>query len=167
LNSAQLITTFDQTMDELINLFSTFSDKDINTVPYKDSWTPGQMAAHVNKVTTGFYDMLNGPVKDTDRQPDKAAAQIKEDFLNFDIRMDSPDFVRPEIKDYDKGELTEALIAAREKLVNSAKSLDLTKTCTAFKPGPDWLTRYEALTFVTYHNRRHIHQLKKMEAALN
>ncbi|RCH55200.1 hypothetical protein DJ568_08415 [Mucilaginibacter hurinus] len=166
IEAAPLIAVFDSTMDDLINLLSTFSDNEVNIIPYEGSWTPGQMAAHVHKVTTGFIDMLNGPVKDTHRQTDEYAAQIKEDFLNYSIHMESPEFVLPDIKDYDRGGLITSLINAREDLSALVKSVDLSKTCTSFKPGPEYLTRYEALTFVTYHNQRHIWQLNRMAAAL-
>ncbi|RYY37065.1 MAG: DinB family protein [Sphingobacteriaceae bacterium] len=162
----KLVNELQDTLQTYIDILTSFTRDEFNTIPYEGSWTPGQCAQHVYMSASGFNDVINGPVKDTLRQPDAGVEDIKTQFLNFDIKMDSPDFVRPEIKDYDRQTLLNQLKVVKQNLVESIKTLNLSQTCISFKvPGSDWFTRFEAASFVLYHTQRHVHQLKKMQKA--
>jgi len=116
---------------------------------------------------SGFADLLNGPVKDTERAPDAAVDEIKSIFLNFGIKLTSPDFILPEKKNYDKDGLLAALSGIKADIITSAATLDLSKTCLSFElPVLGYVTRLEAVSFVIYHTRRHIHQLKNIYSEL-
>jgi hypothetical protein len=164
--SDEALSELQHILDSFTEEFSKFSVEQVNTVPYEDSWTPGQVAEHVNMSVSGFNDMLNGPVKDTDRPYDAMVADLKKYFLDYSIKMQSPDFVIPEAKNYGKASLLHALNSSFTNIVHSAKTLAADKTCTGFElPVLGYLTRLEAIAFVTYHTQRHIHQLKKMNRA--
>ncbi len=79
--------------------------RSINLVPFKGSWTPGQLAQHVIMSDSGFIEMINGPVKDSEREPDQMKAAIERDFLDFNTKMKSPDFVVPPDIYYKKEDL--------------------------------------------------------------
>lgn len=163
----KLLDETSSTMQSFIDESASFNNQEFNAVPYPGSWTPGQCAQHIAMSASGFNDVLNGRVTDTTREPDAGVEQIKAQFLNFDIKMQSPDFVMPGKKFYDQKEMLEALKVIKENFLNSIRSLDLDKTCISFKvPGAEWFTRFEAASFVLYHTQRHIHQLKKMHKAL-
>ena len=82
--------------------------------------------------------------------------------------MKSPDFIVPESKDYDKEGLLDHLQKALGLIGETAKSLDLSQTCTAFPfPGYEELTRLEWVYFVICHTRRHSHQLSRMAEKLS
>ena len=156
----------DETLQGFIDAAASFTAGEFNAVPYKDSWTPAQVAQHVSMSAGGFNDLINGPVAETQRSPDQQVQEIKETFLNFDIKMQSPDFVVPEDKVYNQEELLAGLRVIKANIVQSVQKLDLTPTCTAFDlPVMGKLTRLEAASFVLYHTQRHIHQLKKMTNA--
>jgi hypothetical protein len=153
----------DEALSGLITLLSKFEQDQINTVPFEGSWTAGQLAQHMVKANSGFADILRGPVKDIERKPDEVIPKIKNDFLNFDIKMTTPDFLVPEAKNYDKDELLSDLKNIRESVNDATETLDLTKTCMAFElPVYGYLTRQEAIAFVTCHTLRHTHQLKNI-----
>ncbi|PWS30357.1 DinB family protein [Pedobacter paludis] len=159
---------------ELEETFSTFQSelnsvrKDkINAVPFEGSWTAGQLAQHIILATSGFGEVLNGPTGETSRPADEMVAKIKADFLNLDIKMDAPDFICPEKKEYHKEELLESLTSIKNDIASSAKDLDLTKTCLAFKlPVYGYLTRLEAINFVIAHTQRHVWQFKNINSKL-
>jgi hypothetical protein len=147
----------------LIQLVADFKQEQINVIPFEGSWTAGQLAQHMVMANAGFAEILKGPVKDTERAPDEIVPKIKGDFLNFNIKMTTPDFIRPEAKNYKKDELVSALKHIKESVAEAAGSLDMTKTCMAFElPVYGYLTRLEAVSFITYHTQRHIHQLKNI-----
>lgn len=150
-------------LTELIELLSSFKEDKINVIPFEGSWTAGQLAQHMIMSNSGFVEIMNGPVEETQRKPDELVENIRSSFLNFTIKMESPDFVRPPKIDYTKQELLDALTNIREQMNKTMETSDLTKTCIAFElPALGYLTRLEAAHFVSAHTQRHVHQLKKI-----
>ena len=45
----ELLTAIDEAISELVGIVSPMDEKKINEVPYKDSWTVGQLFRHVTK----------------------------------------------------------------------------------------------------------------------
>lgn len=116
---------------------------------------------------SGFVELLNGPVKETERAPDKMVASIKETFLDFNIRMESPEAVRPAFTMYEKGSLLHALENINEAIVKAIQTADLSKTCIAFEiPVLGFLSGVEVVNFVISHTKRHINQLSKIYEAV-
>ncbi len=158
----------DETLSALENVFSEFDAAEINKVPFEGSWTAGQLAKHLVMANSGFLQIINGPVTDTDKPADLMVQEIRNDFLNFNVKYDSPKEIYPEDSIYDYSELLENLKQIRLGTLNAATGLDLTKTCVSYElPGYGFLTRLEAIYFVIYHTQRHIHQLKNIYSGLN
>jgi len=163
MDTKEIRTEIDETITELLELISSFNQDEINVIPFEGSWRAGQLAKHVIMSGSGFAKIINGPVKETERKPDELVATIKRDFLDFSIKMKSPDFVVPPDTSYKKEDLLHSLEHIKAKINQAIEKLDLTKTCLAFElPVYGILTRLEALHFILYHTQRHIHQLKKI-----
>jgi hypothetical protein len=162
-NAKELVTSFDETANELEQLLSVLSEQQINAIAFEGCWTPGQVAQHLVMSNSGFAEIINGAVKETEGEPDELVETIKREFLDFSIKMESPDFVVPPNIIYRKEELMRSLEDIRRSIRHAIQTLDLTKTCTFFElPGYGYLTRLEAIYFVIYHTKRHIHQLKNI-----
>src|SRR5688500_10690517 len=95
MDTKEIRTEIDETITELLELISSFNQDEINVIPFEGSWRAGQLAKHVIMSGSGFAKIINGPVKETERKPDELVATIKRDFLDFSIKMKSPDFVVP------------------------------------------------------------------------
>lgn len=163
INTKEILTEVNGTITELIQLLSSFDQQQINIIPFEGSWTAGQLAKHMIMSNSGFADIMYGPVKETEREPDELVERIKADFLNFNIKMKSPDFVVPPKTSYKREELLKSLGDIKEKINRGIETLALTKTCLAFElPVYGFLTRLEAIHFVLYHTQRHIHQLRNI-----
>jgi len=159
----EITTALDQTMAELLHLVSSLDEEQINGIPFEGSWTAGQLVQHLILSSSGFIEVINGPVQETGRAPDERVERIRADFLNFDTRVEAADFLNPPAIRYDKAELLRSLEDIRSRLRETAETLDLTPTCRAFElPVYGYLTRLEALSFVLYHTQRHIHQLRRI-----
>ena len=142
---------------------SSFSEEEINTVPYKGSWTPGQVVQHIILGNSGYPELFAGKTKATIRKYDEHVKELEAIFLNFSIKMDSPDFLQPEVKNYNKNSLTLSLLKIESDLLNASENYDLTLTCLDFQiPGFENFTIYEWINFALVHSQRHIHQLKKI-----
>lgn len=162
----ELQKEIDKALTELIQVLSSVDEEKINIIPFEGSWTTGQLAQHMIMSNSGFIDLINGPSKETDRKPDEHVEDLRS-FLDFSIKFESPEFVRPPKKDYDKHELLHSLNEIKERWHQALEIPDLTKTCVAFElPVIGYLTRLEAAYFVLFHTQRHIHQLKNISSKL-
>ena len=163
----QLQKEVSKTLANLIEVLSSIDEKKINVIPFQDSWTAGELAQHMIMSNSGFDELMNGPVKETERNPDELIERIKTAFLDFSHKMQSPDFVVPPKRDYNKHDLLHSLEHIRQRLGKTLEESDLAKTCVAFEiPVLGYLTRLEAAHFVLYHTKRHTHQLKNIATTL-
>jgi hypothetical protein len=167
MDKEQIIQDINDTFNAILQLISSLENDAINVVPFEGSWTAGQVAQHVTISCSGFAEILYGNVEITNRNYDDLIAAVKGDFLNFDIKMTSPDFIVPPAINYNKEDILSNLTHIKTALKNAVGSLDLTMTCLGFEIGYGYFTRYEAIYFVIYHTQRHIHQLKNIVNQLN
>jgi hypothetical protein len=161
------LTEADQTFTGLLQLLSSISENQINTVPFAGSWTAAQDAQHIILSAGGFVQLLNGPTIDTERNPEQNCASVRAMFSNYDNKMQSPEFILPEDKQYDKQQLINTLQDIKAGFLKAIQTLDITKTCLAFElPGAGHITRAETITFTIVHTQRHVHQLKNISDKL-
>ena len=158
-----LQSEINQTLSALTKVLSMFSDEQLNCIPFEGSWTAGQVVQHLIMSNGGFLSMINGPVKQTERSPDKYVQPIRTVFLDFKSKMKSPGFIEPPIANYKKQDLLNSLFHIQQNLHEAIGKGKLEQTCIAFEiPFFGYLTRLEATHFILYHTQRHIHQLKKI-----
>jgi hypothetical protein len=150
------------TFSELNNILSAFSEAQLDEVPFEGSWTPGEVAEHIIKSLSGIKLFLEGPVKEPGRAPDEKVKALEDLFLNFDIKMKSPDFILPQAKQHSKEEQLRVLTALEQEMLDAAK-LDLSLLCEAGEfPTFGYLTRLEWIHFFLAHTQRHTQQLKNI-----
>lgn len=168
MRTQELQPDINKTFTELVKIISSFHEHQINATPFEDSWTAGQVAEHIIMSGSGFVEIIYGPVAETRRAPDELIERIKTSFLDFTIKMKSPDFIIPAEKNYEKKELLKTLEDIRQKINQAIENLDLLKTCLAFElPVLGFVTRLEAIYFILYHTQRHVHQLKNIYQKLD
>ena len=149
-----------ETFKKLNGILSEFSESELNTVPYKGSWTAAQTTQHIILVCSGYPELFAGKTEKTARKPDEKIKEIENIFLDFNTKMDAPDFVKPEIKDYSKNSLTLTLLNIESDLLNASETCDLTLTCLDFEvPGFGKFTILEWIYFGLIHAQRHTKQL--------
>lgn len=109
MNIKATVTEADQTFTELMQVLSTVPEQNINKIPFTGSWTAGQNVQHIILSAGAFVQLMNGPMIDTERDPEQNVNGLRSIFLNFDVKMQSPDFILPEQRDYDKGDLIKTI----------------------------------------------------------
>jgi hypothetical protein len=148
-------------------VLSSFPAEQINEVPFPGSWTAGQVGEHLLMSASGVLETINGSVQPTQRDPSEKAGPIKKAFLDFSIKMESPDFIRPSETPKDKEWLLQSLEKTMKAIETVAENEDLTMTCTGFEmPMNGYLTRLEWITFILAHVQRHVHQLNNIAEKL-
>lgn len=159
----KILNELTNTTDKLLQTMSAFPAEKFNTIPFEGSWTAAQVSDHILKSVSGIHDLLYTSPKPTSRQPDEKVESIKAIFLDFNIKMKSPDFVLPRNTPIEKEKMLTAWEDTKAKLTEAIKNLDLSATCTAFElPGSGEFTRSEWVWFAIYHTQRHTHQLKNI-----
>ncbi|MBC7937048.1 MAG: DinB family protein [Rhizobacter sp.] len=149
------------TKRELTDLIKTIDEKQVDTVPFEDSWTAGQLLEHIDKAVNP--GLLKGNVQPTDRPADEKVAQVKKIFLDFNTKLKSPEFIEPREQAHDKNVLQQSLSEKFDELTDATNTLDLQQECVDFEvPGMGRFTRLEWISFYMIHTQRHIHQLKNI-----
>ena len=161
MQTTAILKSFDDSFNILLQLLAAFPQAAINTVPFEGSWTGAQVGRHLLKGSPA--DLLYGRVAPTERQPDQYVEPLRKAFLDFSVKMQSPDVLAPEDIQYDKGELIRALESTAGRIRKGIQTLDLTATCLDFEmPQTGFLTRLEWICFYTAHTQRHTRQLQQI-----
>ena len=156
----EILSSIDETLSALVELMSSINENSINIVPFKDSWTAGQLIWHVTASTNAMGKALSTGSKPADRDPGERIPQLKKIFLDFSTKMKSPDFIVPGPGPYDKKILMEKLMQSFSELIENARHANLSELVEGLPLGP--ITKLEILHFALYHTQRHLHQLEKI-----
>ena len=160
---AALIEAIEKTNNDVAKILSSFTREQFNTIPFEGSWTPAQVADHIYKFQSGMPGLMTGETKATDREPDEQEPMIKNIFLDFTAKYQSPDFVLPSEEPQNKEETISKINDNTKAITETMKSLDLSETCLAFTlPNSTEFTRLEWGYFILYHTQRHVHQLENI-----
>jgi len=163
--SENIASQINETNQNLFAQLDSFDEQMLNKVPYADSWTAAQVANHLTKSDRFINQLLNGPTRSTSRPPDQYIKKLSDIFLNFESKMKSPDMIVPDDRIFGKPELVNDIKSIRAQVLESASKVDLALTTTVDSPLGE-STLLEILHFHLYHTKRHLHQLKKIQAAL-
>ena len=145
----------------IVESLNRFSEEGLNEVPYEGSWTAGQVGEHLIK-SGGVADVVFGQAGETQRAPDEKLPVLRM-FLDFSIKMKTPDFIVPSDGYHDKREIVEQLRKVWDRFGEAVETLDMNETCLDFEmPMVGRLTRLEWISFQVYHTKRHLWQLQKI-----
>jgi uncharacterized damage-inducible protein DinB len=164
----EMYTDYTNTISQLEEVITSIDQEKLNIAPFEGSWTAAQVVEHVIKSQAMATDLIYGDTKNTDRDPYEKVEEIKKVFLDFTIKMSSPEVILPSDKVQDKQKLLTNLETVSSKIKNAIQTLKLDEVCTAFSlPNTGALTRGEWIYFIIYHTQRHIHQLKNIIENIN
>ncbi|QSB28866.1 DinB family protein [Flavobacterium sp. CLA17] len=150
-----------ETFKDLNHKLASFSETELNTVPFEGSWTAGQVIQHLIMGCSGFPKMCAGKTEKKSGKPDEKVKDIEALFFNYDIKMKSPEAIIPSNITYNKNSLALSLLKIEKELLNVSETCDLTLTCLDFEiPGFGKFTIYEWVSFALIHIRRHLSQLQ-------
>jgi len=165
----ELVKETDETYKALLQTFALVPVSQIDTIPFEGSWTAGQLAEHIIRAGFSAGDFFRENVRPTtERAPDAGVGQIKSIFLDFNAKLQAPEFIIPIETVHHKEQQLKELERIHQAYLDAATHLDLSYTCLGFKlPGAGYLTRLEWMWLNVYHIQRHIRQLKNIVQVLH
>lgn len=157
----QLIAELEETTKDLMATLSLFTQEEFNKIPFEGSWTAGQVAEHLFKSESNIPKVLHGNSKETKRDSFEKTGIIRTVFLDYTIKLKSPEFILPSNKPKNKEDFIKGFEGTRKELKQLIKTSDLNRTFTDFPfPQMGELTGWEWICFAVCHSKRHIRQMK-------
>ena len=164
--NTDLSNEFDQVVTELIQLLTSTPEEQLNIVPFKGSWTAGQVGDHLLK-SYQIVRLLAREAAHSQRQPDQKVALIKSAMLDFNTTRQTPEGVAPSGEPVEKDVLLHSIQNCRVRFKEVITTTDLHQMVTGFVlPQFGEFTKLEWIYFSLYHTQRHNYQLKRIAAAL-
>ncbi|HEV8506041.1 MAG TPA: dihydrofolate reductase family protein [Chitinophagaceae bacterium] len=160
INTEELFASLDRTTLELLELISSFTETQINELPFAGSWTAAQVAEHITLSNIGIIKSLKNEGRSSDRSPDAGVEGLRTTFLDFDTKLQSPEFILPTRDIYQKKLVIDSLGISIAELLRLARQVNLFETIS--HPIFGDITKLELIHFVVYHTERHVHQLKNI-----
>mgnify|MGYP000923803890 CR=1 FL=1 len=160
----ELLSEINKAVSEMYDLTCAMDKDSINTVPFENSWTAGQLLRHVSKSISGMATVMEIPAREAERNAAQRVPELRDLFLDFSIMLKSPESIEPEEGHYSVKNSVEQLTAAYMHLKESATKTDIHELVEGLLLGP--ITKLELLHFVLYHTQRHLHQLKNIVSTL-
>ena len=159
---------FDKSTTDLLETINRFYQHEFNAIPFEGSWTAGKVSEHLLKSESGISSLFDGNSKTSNRPVDEKMEMIRSIFLDFDKKLQSPEFILPTDKPKDKVETMLAFEKSRKKIKERMDSKDLSLLFTDFPfPGAGEFTGWEWIYFVTCHTIRHTRQMKRIYSIVN
>ncbi|MEO6637461.1 MAG: DinB family protein [Ginsengibacter sp.] len=164
LNTESLFESLQYTTKEFLKLVSSFDVVKINSIPFINSWTAAQLADHVTKSNKAIIQAMGMQGTKAQRNAGERIQELKDIFLNYQIKFQSPGFIKPTQQIYVKKILVDDLQTSIERFKVAAGNADFMEIISL--PAFGTITKLELAWFVLYHTQRHLHQLKKIFISL-
>ena len=160
----EIIYAINVVLMQLTGFVISMADDQINKIPFKGSWTAGQLICHIIKSVTGMAAAIGKPGTPATRDVTKKVIGLKQTFLDFTITLQAPEFIVPETKNYEKDNLVKDLQNCLKQLKEAVSAADMSEIVAGLPLGE--VTKLEILHFVLYHSQRHLFQMKKITDSL-
>lgn len=162
LNIAPVLAAYAALSEQYTAILETFSQEQINSSPTVHSWTPAQVVQHIVKANNSSF--LGAPGQKLDRPVDQMIPELESNFLNFEVKMISPDFLLPESKEVSK---QECIVSIQSAFKTLSEQLPTARLDLILKWPLGLITKWEVANFIIYHSKRHLHQLEQLKKQLS
>jgi len=153
---------------QLTELIESFTDERFNAMPSIGKWTAGQVVDHILKSVGGLEGLMKGNTIKSERAFDEQVKILHDTFLDFTVKFESPEFVRPSNPPHDRQKLLKSANEIYSRLANFTATEDLSLLCTDFTlPLSPPMTRFEWAYFGLVHTQRHLRQLGEVRLSFN
>ncbi len=164
LESKDVIEAVEDAVLTLLAIASSLDNRELNRIPYNNSWSAGQLLRHVSKSMNAMAMAMDMKGKEAERNPAERIPEMKKIFQDYSHKMKSPAMVVPESGPYEKELIMAKLSRSLHRVQESGRKAVLNEMADNLPVGP--VTKLEVLYFILYHTERHVYQMKKICDAL-
>lgn len=163
MNPTLILQSFESLREQYTELLGSLSEEEINKIPFPTSWPAAFLVDHITKANES--SILKKIGRPAERAVDEQVPQFRTLFLDFELKMKTPDFLIPEDRMYSKKECIERIENVFNELKFNTKNTNLEEILDTDGPLGS-ITKWELINFIDFHSQRHLHQLKGIVKAL-
>jgi len=160
----ELIAEINNTISQFVDRIEMLDDDKINTIPYPDSWTAGQLCNHILKSTLGIVRAMKTDGQPATKNSTEKIIGLQNMFLSVSNKFQSPKEIVPDDGPFDKQQTIADLTQCFKDLDFYSRNSNLDEELDGGPLGP--ITKYGLLHFVLYHSQRHLRQMKRIYEAV-
>jgi DinB superfamily len=161
----QIITQLETAFNDTLYLLKDIEEANINKKPAEGAWSAAQVARHLYKSTVGSDQMFAASTPEVDRSADERAENYRTILMDFENKLNAPEFLIPEEKDFEKDRLIQSLSEVNKAAVDAIKGSNLAQLAPMPAGHPlEGSSKLEIVHFFIYHTLRHNNQIEKIKA---
>jgi hypothetical protein len=157
---SEILVAISEAISGMSEMMSRLDKSEVNSVPYKGSWTAGMLFRHVSKSLNAMSGAMRKEGRPVERDAGEKIPVLRETFLDFSTKLKSPDFIVPEDGPYEKKAISDELNNSLMQFKESSVDANLSDLVEGLPLGD--ITKLEILHFVLYHTQRHKFQMKRI-----
>jgi len=161
INIKQLADSYADLSSQYQSVLNSITEDQLNMALSDDSWTAAQVVNHIIKANDSGFLLAPGNV--VSRDIGLQIPELKSTFLDFETKMQSPDFIIPDNRSFTKQESLESIKMTFENLIQNLPNNDLS---LEIDTPLGKITKWELANFIVFHSQRHLHQLQKIQKSL-
>ena len=132
MDKEQELAAFIAIKDELLSMLGPLDEEGMNRVPFPGSWTAGQLGEHLLK-SFAAIDLSKVRIAPLQRPVDGKFPQMDAVFLDFQMKIQSADFILPGREGISGRSLMDGLRKTTDAIAAYAREHDLSFTCQDFE----------------------------------
>lgn len=162
-NITKIIEHYKELSSQYTKILDELSEEELNTVPLINSWSAAQVVNHITKANDHGFLFLEGT--NPERAVDERVSELKNVLLDYELKMESPDFILPDDRKFTKKESIEGIQKAFKQLITHLKDTNLSELIDTDSPLGS-ITKWEIANFIVFHSQRHLYQIEKIVNSL-
>jgi len=139
------------------------SEEELNTIPFPESWTVAEVINHITKANDNSFLFLKGMIPE--RPVDERVLELKNILLDYELKMESPNFILPDDRKFTKKESIEGIQKVFSELIIHLGNTELSELIDHDSPLGS-ITKWEIANFIMFHSQRHLHQIENIVKSL-
>ena len=163
LDILSIVNHYQTLSEQYTKRLEDFSEEELNTVPFINSWSTAQVVNHITKANDHGFLFLEGT--NPKRAVDERVPELKKILLDYESKMESPDSILPENRKFTKKESIEGIQKVFNELIIHIKNTELSELINIDSPLGS-VTKWEIANFIVFHSQRHLHQIEKIVNSL-
>ncbi len=162
-NTKPVVNQYKTLSDQYTKILESLTEKELNTIPFAKSWTAAQVVNHITKANDSGFLFSDG--NKPERAIDERVLELKNILSDYELKMESPDFILPDKRKFTKKESIEGIQKVFNELIIHIENTELSELINHDSPLGS-ITKWEIANFIVFHSQRHLYQIEKIVTSL-